>query len=183
MKTNIYTKRLAFLDLDGTLIETKSGETFPVDSNDWQFRQGLLAVLKNMVEHGQLSAIAIVTNQGGIEKGFVSASEFCKKLATIVEELKRLLGPKLLACIAKYCSVNDKFCCNRKPNTGMLSNALMQIEHVLPRIELSEMLMIGDASGLPGQFSASDKQTAENFRIDYYDADTLISEHANDTTF
>ena len=30
-------------------------------------------------------------------------------------------------------------------------------------------LMIGDASGLPGQFSDSDKKCAENFGIDYID--------------
>ena len=30
-----------------------------------------------------------------------------------------------------------------------------------------ETLMVGDASGLPGQFSDSDKKFAENARIDY----------------
>ena len=32
-----------------------------------------------------------------------------------------------------------------------------------------EMLMIGDASGKPGDFSDSDKKCAENFGIDYID--------------
>ena len=31
------------------------------------------------------------------------------------------------------------------------------------------MLMIGDASGNPGQFSDTDRKTAENFGIDYMD--------------
>ena len=34
-----------------------------------------------------------------------------------------------------------------------------------------EMLMIGDASGKEGQFSDSDKKTAENFGIDYLDVE------------
>ena len=36
-------------------------------------------------------------------------------------------------------------------------------------INKSDMLMIGDASGKPGQFSDSDKKTAENYGIDYMD--------------
>ena len=37
-----------------------------------------------------------------------------------------------------------------------------------------EMLMIGDASGKPGQFSDSDRKTAENFGIDYMDVEEFI---------
>ena len=36
-------------------------------------------------------------------------------------------------------------------------------------IDKNEMLMIGDASGKSGQFSDSDKKTAENYGIDYMD--------------
>lgn len=36
------------------------------------------------------------------------------------------------------------------------------------------MCMIGDASGKEGQFSDSDKQTAINFGIDYYDVNDFI---------
>ena len=35
-------------------------------------------------------------------------------------------------------------------------------------------LMIGDASGKEGQFSDSDKKTAENFGIDYMDVDDFV---------
>ena len=38
----------------------------------------------------------------------------------------------------------------------------------------SVSLMIGDASGKEGQFSNSDKKTAENFGIDYMDVDDFI---------
>ena len=34
--------------------------------------------------------------------------------------------------------------------------------------------MIGDASGKPGQFSDSDKRTAENFGIDYLDIEDFL---------
>ena len=36
--------------------------------------------------------------------------------------------------------------------------------------------MIGDASGKEGQFSDSDKKTAENFGIDYMDVEDFINE-------
>ena len=35
-------------------------------------------------------------------------------------------------------------------------------------------LMIGDASGKEGQFSDTDKKTAENFGIDYMDVDDFV---------
>lgn len=38
-----------------------------------------------------------------------------------------------------------------------------------------DALMIGDASGLEGQFSDSDKKTAENFGIDYLDVEDFVS--------
>ena len=37
-------------------------------------------------------------------------------------------------------------------------------------------LMIGDASGKEGQFSDSDKKTAENFGIDYMDVNDFIKD-------
>ena len=38
----------------------------------------------------------------------------------------------------------------------------------------SKSLMIGDASGKPGQFSDSDKKCAENFGIDYLDVEDFL---------
>ena len=35
-------------------------------------------------------------------------------------------------------------------------------------------IMIGDASGKEGQFSDSDKKTAENFGIDYMDVNDFV---------
>lgn len=47
-------------------------------------------------------------------------------------------------------------------------------KEVLPFIE-NDCLMIGDASGLEGQFSDSDKKTAENFGIDYMDVSEFVN--------
>lgn len=39
----------------------------------------------------------------------------------------------------------------------------------------SSMIMIGDASGKPGDFSDSDKKCAENFGIDYLDIEDFLN--------
>ena len=43
-------------------------------------------------------------------------------------------------------------------------------------LTIDDCLMIGDASGKEGQFSDSDKKTAENFGIDYMDVEDFIKE-------
>ena len=48
----------------------------------------------------------------------------------------------------------------------------------MPGMDFSQLkgcsLMVGDASGLPGQFSDSDKVCAENAGIDYMDVITFV---------
>lgn len=56
--------KVLFCDMDGTLIETVSGETFPKGIWDMKFKFDVLDAIKNL----NPKAIFIVTNQGGIEK-------------------------------------------------------------------------------------------------------------------
>ena len=49
-------------DLDGTLINTKSGRTFPIDVNDWKlFNINVKPVLKQLVEKNY--SIIIITKE------------------------------------------------------------------------------------------------------------------------
>lgn len=62
----------------------------------------------------------------------------------------------------------------RKPNTGMIDDILMKCKDTVMRgMNFSQLkgcsLMVGGASGLPGQFSDSDKVCAENAGVDYMD--------------
>lgn len=62
----------------------------------------------------------------------------------------------------------------RKPNTGMIDDILMKCKDTVMRgMNFSQLkgcsLMVGDASGLPGQFSDSDKVCAEKAGVDYMD--------------
>lgn len=159
-------KRILFTDLDGTLIDTISGNPFPKGIWDMQFKWDVLNAIK---EYG-FEILFIVSNQGGIEKGFVDERHFCKgKMNYIQFSLMEFLG---IPVEYDYCMFNNKYNPYRKPNTGMLESICYK--H-LPKHNIiaskEEMLMIGDASGKEGQFSDSDKKTAENFGIDYFDVE------------
>jgi len=67
-------KKVLFADLDGTLITTISERTFPLGIWDMKFRFNTLDAIKN---YG-FECLYIVTNQGGIEKGFVDERHFTK---------------------------------------------------------------------------------------------------------
>ena len=154
-------KKVLFSDLDGTLITTISERTFPLGIWDMKFRFNTLDAIKN---YG-FECLYIVTNQGGIEKGFVDERHFTKgKMNYIQFALEEYLG---IPVGYQYCHLN---CGNyRKPNTGMLENACRQITKWGIGVNKRDMLMIGDASGLLGQYSDTDRKTAENFGIAYMD--------------
>lgn len=157
-------KKILFADLDGTLIDTISGSVFPKGIWDMQFKWDVLYAIK---EYG-FGLLIIVSNQGGIEKGFVDERHFSKgKMNYIQFALMEYLG---IPVEYDYCKFNDKDNPFRKPNTGMLEHICKKdlSKHNIT-VNKEDMLMIGDASGKEGQFSDSDKKTAENFGIDYLD--------------
>lgn len=45
------------------------------------------------------------------------------------------------------------------------------------KVVYDTILMIGDASGKEGQFSDSDKKTAENFGCEYMDVDDFVDKY------
>lgn len=168
----MHPKRVLFADLDGTLIETVSGNTFPSGIWDMKLKFDVLDAIKN---YG-FDILVIISNQGGIESGFVDERRFCKgKMNFIQFSLEEYL------CIPveyNYCKSNDKDNVYRKPNVGMLENAVykyMSRHGVVASKE--EMLMIGDASGIPLGWSDTDLKTAENFGIDYMDVNKFVERY------
>ena len=159
-----------FSDLDGTLINTISGETFSKGIWDMKFKFEVLDKIKEI----KPEYLLIVTNQGGIESGFVNAYNFRAKLEYITRAISEYCDCK---CYGTYCSSNDKLNPRCKPNTGMLEDLLKNTVGYNFNYIKSISLMIGDASGKEGQFSDSDKKTAENFGIDYMDVDDFVNMH------
>lgn len=156
-----------FIDLDGTLITTKSGNTYPKNSYDWIFIPETIEALKNYLSKRKVDHLIIVSNQGGIEKGYVNEHGFKRK----IKEISEVLAGKLdIDVYYQYCK--DMVSYFRKPNPGMAYKAALLME-----LDLSKCIMIGDASGFKHSFSDSDRKFAENSGIKtYYD----IKEFQND---
>ena len=161
--------KVIFCDLDGTLIETISGETFPKGIWDMKIKFDVLDAIKKL----NPKCILIVSNQGGIESGFVDAHDFRAKSEYITRAIREYCGCE---CYAMYCETNDKSDPYRKPNVGMLEGLLESYVGDDFDYIKQKSLMIGDASGKEGQFSDSDKKTAENFGIDYLDVNDFIKD-------
>ena len=165
--------KVLFADLDGTLIETISGETFPKGIWDMRIKFDVLNAIKEL----NPEYILIVSNQGGIESGFVDAQNFRAKSEYVARAVGEYCNCK---CYAMYCETNDKLDPYRKPNTGMLERLMESyigddFDYIKPK-----SLMIGDASGKEGQFLDSDKKTAENFGIDYMDVNDFVNTNWED---
>ena len=161
--------KVIFADLDGTLIETISGETFPKGIWDMKIKFDVLDAIKKL----NTEYILIVSNQGGIESGFIDGYDFRRKSEYITLAIREYCGCE---CYAMYCETNDKLDPYRKPNPRMLYSLLENYVGDDFDYIKSVSLMIGDASGKEGQFSDSDKKTAENFGIDYLDVNDFIND-------
>ena len=160
--------KVIFADLDGTLIDTISGETFPKGIWDMSIKFDVLDKIKEL----KPKYLLIVTNQGGIEKGFIDEWRFRHKLEYICSSIKEYCGCEEV--FSSYCTSNDKTDPNRKPNTGMLEHLTETFVGDDFDYIKSKSLMMGDASGKEGQFSDSDKRCAENFGIDYLDVNDFV---------
>ena len=161
--------KVIFCDLDGTLIDTISGETFPKGIWDMKIKFDVLDALKKL----NPEYILIVSNQGGIESGFVDGDDFRSKSEYIAHAIREYCACE---CYAMYCETNNKSDRYRKPKTGMLVDLLCRYVGDSTDYIKKKSLMIGDASGKEGQFSDSDKKTAENFGIDYMDVNDFIND-------
>lgn len=172
-------KKIVFIDLDGTLIDTHSGETFPKGVWDMNIKWDAWKALKSFVKDNNTDFVFIVTNQGGIESGYVNKNHWLDKFRYVQSALQEYLDQDNnidVEVLVEYCTSNDEKDPRRKPNTEMLRHCLAVNNgwNNLTNVPKSEMIMIGDASGKENQFSDSDKKTAENFEIDYMDIDDII---------
>lgn len=150
-----------FFDLDGTLIKTVSGKQFPVSVTDFVIRQ---EVLDKIMDYEGLDYIFIVSNQGGIPR-YVIENQFLAKIEAIRLFIEQYTG---ICTIYEYATAShsQRY---RKPNIGMF-----EVIRSTYNINPLESLMIGDASGKPGDFSDSDLQFAENCGMRYMDVKEFV---------
>uniref|UniRef100_A0A224YIN2 Bifunctional polynucleotide phosphatase/kinase n=1 Tax=Rhipicephalus zambeziensis TaxID=60191 RepID=A0A224YIN2_9ACAR len=156
--------KIAAFDLDGTLITTKSGKVFPVNSADWRILLSATeARLRSLVEEGY--KIVIITNQRGLAKSQSHEADFKNKVERV---LKTLAVPAQV-----YVSVGHGF--YRKPAPGIWHYLESHGNGGIP-IDLKESFYVGDAAGRPANwepkrkkdFSCSDRLFALNIGVTFY---------------
>lgn len=131
--------KLIIFDVDGTLVETKSKETFRKGADDWRLLPGREEKLKELKGRGV--RLAIASNQGGVAFGHMEQEHIMIELHKTAKELGIPPGgvyicynhPK--ASIERYRTEDHR----RKPGPGMLIEAMRDFES-----EADETLFVGD---------------------------------------
>ena len=153
-------KKIMALDLDGTLIITKSGNTFPKNENDWMLlNKNIPEILQKYLKNGY--KIIIFSNQAGISRGHTDMTEWKNKLSALQRELNLPIQVFAATKIDYY----------RKPSVGMWELMLRFNEF---DVDLKESLFVGDAAGRPESnqrfkkdFSDFDYKFAKNIGIEF----------------
>lgn len=153
--------KILFLDLDGTVRQTKSGATFINDPYDQELMPGVVEAITQYSDW----AIVGVTNQIGVEAHRKTLDDCIKEQMYTMQLLPQI------QCI-NFCTTfngSDGYRCYsygdvinlpsgrnyRKPSAGMLMQ-FIEDYHSLP---LEEILMVGDR--------AEDEQCAKNAGINF----------------
>lgn len=168
---DIKSKRILLFDFDGTLIETASGNTFATDLTDMRIKMDVVNKALDLMQENGVKVFAIVSNQGGVEAGFVSGADIEAKIEYVLRSVHDLAvkrGIRGVLYEKRLCYSNDE------QDPIMIDDILMKCKDTVMRgMNFSQLkgcsLMVGDASGLPGQFSDSDKVCAEKAGVDYMD--------------
>lgn len=154
-------KNVLFADLDGTLINTIFGKDFPIACYDMAIKWDVLEAIRIC----NPEVVLIVSNQGGIEAGFVNPNFFRNKImwvSSVVAEYCKC------DCSFDYCPTNDKNNIFRKPNPGMINKF---IEQECDVDENFMAIMIGDRD--------EDCKCAENANIKYFDVNDFVATFGN----
>lgn len=153
-------------DLDSTLVETKTGKTFPTGRTDWKWLYPEVpSMLKTL--HAEGKRIVVFSNQSQIgKKGWneAAASQIRGKLDDIAADL----GVPLWAFVA---TKDDQY---RKPSTGMWDFLAETVQPGSP-LDRSKCVYVGDAAGrqagwMPGRkkdFACSDRKFAHNVGVTF----------------
>jgi bifunctional polynucleotide phosphatase/kinase len=143
-----------FIDLDSTLIDTKSGKTFPIDKNDWKLKPKVISYVKNLVDRHEYKVV-LVTNQAGIAQGHQTLKDTIDKIKDVESSLpwnfKDVFIGKSFACVY------------RKPRFKTLVKNLEKKGYKISPFSI----MIGDAGGRTSDHSDSDRKFAENLGIEF----------------
>ena len=164
--------KAVFADLDGTLINTKSGKTFPENVNDWILDLTVLDTMYAYMFKNLIGTLCIVSNQGGVESGYITRDEVMAKLSNIKLAIEEYFLDKYsynLKIDFAASFTNDPTDFMRKPNPGLGYKLA-----IANNLVLSQCIMIGDASGREGDHSDVDEGFASNCIMNYFDVESFV---------
>jgi DNA 3'-phosphatase len=138
---------IAGFDLDHTLINNMSGETFSRGLDDVVVMPNRREILYNLIHRGY--TVVIFTNQSSR-----SEKETATKFARVDHALKLLNLPVILM----MATAKDQY---RKPAAGMWSELLK----LIPNVDVQKSFYCGDAANRPQDHSGDDIDFARNIKL------------------
>lgn len=126
-----------FLDRDGVINKKLQGR-YVRNFSEFEFMPGALAAISELRD--VFERIIIVTNQQGISKGIMSEYEL-NRLHSKMEQEIRYAGGSIDKIY--YCHHLEEWNCKcRKPNTGMIEQAISDF----PSILIDHSYLVGDSN-------------------------------------
>jgi histidinol phosphatase-like enzyme len=160
--------------MDDTLIKTVSDGTFSLGIYDMTLRLDVFAKIKMLAPN----AVFIVSNQGGIEAGYVNPTLFQHKFMYVLAALQGFLGLHTFVA-GRFCPTQNPKFEGRKPNTAMLTIMLDEFEQIVKdyRFSKEECVYIGDT------LIDTERRTAENFGCDFVPVEDFLRMHIDPPTY
>ncbi|KAI8091750.1 polynucleotide kinase 3 phosphatase-domain-containing protein [Thamnidium elegans] len=153
--------KVAAFDLDGTLITTKSGNTYAKNESDWKWwHASVPQKMKSL--HNEGFKIVLFSNQNGLNSD--------KKINSFKYKMETILGQVEIPVIFLAALKKDRY---RKPMTGMWD---WFVENNQEPIDKSLCFYVGDAAGRQANWKSSykkdhsccDRKFADNIQIDFF---------------
>jgi bifunctional polynucleotide phosphatase/kinase len=176
--------RVAFFDADSTLRVSRSGAPSANDARDVWLLPMVAGKLRELARDGWL--IAVVSNQGGVEKGFVTFTAANSGLRHTCRLLSMLGAP------VHYYDFAEGYDGYRKPAVGMADMLAGVARRTLGRqVDWERSIMVGDSGyerkkdqdpqGRPGEdTSSADRLFAEAVRRKYATPEGFAWHHPRD---
>lgn len=145
---------LIAFDVDGTLVETKSGKDFRQEAADWQWLPGRLEKIRELRKAGV--RVAICSNQGGVAFGYMPEGAVMRELHNMAKEANIALGGVYI-CFTHPKATIERLRWDdhrRKPGPGMIEEAMRDFEAYE-----DETLFVGDRP--------EDEQAAKAAKCDF----------------
>lgn len=129
-------EKAVIINLDGSLVKTKSNRDIPLHSEDWEIPYKILEGIRILKERGYF--ICVVSNQPQVKQGLYSKERYLEKVNTILKTIERRLKIKNTEPIAfRYCLNENSY--DYMPKPGMIYELAINEE-----LDLNNSIFIGN---------------------------------------